>query len=78
MLTIDHLNLHLPDGYQGRADRIARLVAAELASSAWPCDRRLEHLTAAPVASAPGMTDRQLAQRIAASITSAARDGGGR
>lgn len=68
MLKIDRLRLELPAGFEGRADRLARLVGEELAALPIERDQRLERLQLEPIAVDAGAPDRQIAGRIATAI----------
>lgn len=65
MLTVEHLTLVLPSGSADRADRVAHLVADELARLHVDGASRVERLTAT-VTDLPG--DRDLARRIAEAV----------
>jgi hypothetical protein len=70
MLTIDHLRLSLPSGFEGRADRIARLVADELATAPMAQSAQIDRLDVPAVEIGAQSSDRQVATAIAARITS--------
>jgi hypothetical protein len=70
MLKIDRLRLSLPAGYETRADRIARLVADELAALPLQGDANLDQLTLPTVEVGPRATDRQVASSIAGAMSS--------
>ena len=70
MLKIDRLRLSLPPGYEARAERIARLVADELASLPGQGDAHLERLALPTVEVGPRATDRQVAGAIAGAMGS--------
>lgn len=70
MLKIDRLRLSLPAGYEGRADRIARLVADELAGLQLQGDAHFDRLTLPAVEVGPRATDRQVASSIAGAMSS--------
>lgn len=65
MLKIDRLRLSLPAGYESRAERIARLVADELAGLRFQGDAHFDRLTLPTVEVGPRATDRQVASSIA-------------
>jgi hypothetical protein len=69
MLTIDRLRLLLPPGFETRADRIARLVADEVAARL-PLrgETRLDRLTLPRVQVPRGASDRQVAQSVARAL----------
>ena len=73
MIDIGRLRLRLPAGYQGRADAIARLVAAELRGRLGGVEGGIEDLRVGPVEVAPGADDRAVAQAIAGSVADRAR-----
>jgi hypothetical protein len=68
MLKIDRLRLSLPPGYESRADRIARLVADELAALPLQGDAHFDRLTLPTVEVGPRATDRQVASSIASGM----------
>lgn len=68
MISIDRLRLTLPAGFDGRADRVARRVAEELAGLPQPDSRRLARLTLPPMTLDPRLGDREIARRIATAI----------
>ena len=70
MLKIDRLRLSLPPGYEPREDRIARLVADELASLQLQGDASFDRLTLPTVEVGPRATDRQVASSIARAMAS--------
>ncbi|OIO71891.1 MAG: hypothetical protein AUJ57_06505 [Zetaproteobacteria bacterium CG1_02_53_45] len=70
MLTIDHLRLQLPAGYEKRAASIARLVARELGRLPVTHSGRVEHLAVPQITLHGNQTDKQLAIGIARSIHS--------
>ena len=74
MLKIDRLRLSLPPGYEARADRIARLVADELASLQLQGDANLDQLTLPALEVGPRATDRQVAGAIAGAMGSHLKD----
>ena len=70
MLTIDRLRLSLPPGFEGRAERLARLVADELAGRL-PLgggELRLGRLAVPQVEIAHGASDRRVAGAVAGAI----------
>lgn len=68
MLTIDELSITLPAGFEGRARRIARLVADSLADIPMTEDRTISHLAIPAVEIHGGATDAQVAARVAGAI----------
>ena len=76
MLKIERLRISLPPGYESRADRIARLVADELASLQLQGDAHLDRLTLPTVEVGQNASNRQIASSIASSM--AAQLGGGK
>jgi hypothetical protein len=79
MIDIGRLRLQLPAGYQGRADSIARLVAAELRGRLQGVAGGIDELRVGQVEIAAGANDRAVAQAVAASVADnahrALRDG---
>ena len=79
MIDIGRLRLRLPAGYQGRADSIARLVAAELEGRLQGVAGGIDELRVGPVEIAHGANDRAVAQAVATSVAEnanrALRDG---
>lgn len=71
MLHIERLRLHLPPGYQHRADFIARQVGESLAGYRPVENRKLDSLTIGPVRVGPNASDREIARDIAQRITAA-------
>lgn len=84
MLTIDTLRLQLPAGFEGRAERIGRLLGDALAridTGAPGPELTLERLAPPRITIAPGASDFDVAAGIASSIgrqIAAARRQGGR
>ena len=76
MLKIDRLRLSLPAGYESRADRIARLVADELAGLQLQGDAHFDRLALPTVEVGSNASNREVASRIASSM--AAHLGGGK
>lgn len=70
MLKIDRLRLSLPAGYEGRADRIARLVADELAALQLQGNAQFDRLALPAIEVGPRATDRQVASSIAGAMSS--------
>jgi hypothetical protein len=68
MLKIDRLRLSLPPGFESRADRIARLVADELAALPLQGDVHLDRLTLPTVEVGRNASDRQVAGAVASSM----------
>jgi hypothetical protein len=64
-LTIDRMRLSLPPGYAGRADAIARQVAAELSRMPLASTGRIARIALPALTAQPGETDAALALRIA-------------
>jgi hypothetical protein len=67
---IGRLNLRLPSGFEGRAERIGRLVGEALAGCELPAGR-IAHLKVGPVTVNPRGSDRAVAEGIAQSIRAA-------
>jgi hypothetical protein len=65
MLKIDRLRISLPPGYESRADRIARLVADELASLQLQGDAQFDRLTLPAIEVGRNASNREVAGRIA-------------
>ena len=70
MLKIDRLRLSLPAGYEARADRIARLVADELAGLPVHGDAHFDQLTLPTVEVGPRATDAQVAGAVTRAMAS--------
>lgn len=68
MLKIDRLRLSLPPGYESRADRIARIVADELAALPFQGDAHFDRLILPTIEVGQRATDRQVATSIASSM----------
>ncbi len=68
MLKIDRLRISLPPGYESRADRIARLVADELASLQLQGDAQLDRLTLPAIEVGRNASNREVAGRIASGM----------
>lgn len=72
MLKIDRLHLTLPAAYAGRADAIARRVAARLAERpAAAAGLDLERLRVPPIEAPPGLSGEGLASLVADAIGAA-------
>jgi len=72
VLTVDTLRLQLPAGFEGRAERIGRLLGDALAridASAPGTEFTLERLTPPPITIAPGASDFDVAAGIASSVS---------
>lgn len=78
MLKIDRLRLSLPPGYESRANRIAHLVADELAMLQLQSDVHLDRLALPTVEVGSRATDRQVASSIASSMATHLNGGGGK
>ena len=78
MMIIDELVLHLPPGYEARADAIAHLIGRELGRAGEAHDRSIGRLVLPPVAVPAGAGDAQIAAGVAAAIRAgvSARRGG--
>lgn len=70
-VTIDHLQIVLPPGFEGRADSIARRVAHELSRLPVAESARLDTLAVPPVTVHPGHDDGHVAAHIARAIAGA-------
>jgi hypothetical protein len=70
MLKIDRLRLSLPPGFEPLAERIARLVADELAGLPLQGDAHFDRLTLPTVEVGQRATDRQVAGAVAGSVAS--------
>jgi hypothetical protein len=71
VLTIDTLRLQLPAGFEGRAERIGRLLGDALAridTGAPGAELTLERLALPPITLTPGASDFEVAASIASSI----------
>jgi hypothetical protein len=72
VLTIDTLRLQLPAGFEGRAERIGRLLGDALAridAGAAGAELTLERLAPPPITIAPGVSDFAVAAGIASSVS---------
>ena len=72
VLTIDTLRLQLPAGFEGRAERIGRLLGDALAridTGAPGAELTLERLAPPPITIAPGASDFDVAAGIASSVS---------
>ena len=72
MLTIDTLRLQLPAGFEGRAERIGRLLGDALAridTGAPAAGLTLERLALPRITIAPGASDFDVAAGIANSVS---------
>ncbi|MEA2563879.1 MAG: hypothetical protein QOH06_5383 [Acidobacteriota bacterium] len=78
MLKIDRLRLSLPAGFETRADRIARLVADELAGLQLQGNANFDRLTLPTVEVGQRASDRQVASSIASSMATHLNEGGGK
>jgi hypothetical protein len=74
MLKIDRLRLSLPPGYESRANRIAHLVADELAGLQVQGDAQFEQLALPAIDVGPRATDRQVAGAIAGAMAAHLKD----
>lgn len=77
MLSIGRLRLSLPPGYEARAERIARLLADELAGVRLEADARVDRLALPPVKVGGGASDREVAAAVAAALAPRLNGGGG-
>ncbi|MDX8391058.1 MAG: hypothetical protein R8K53_00565 [Mariprofundaceae bacterium] len=68
MIRIDHLNLQLPAGYEGRAHAIVQLIATELANHPVGQNARYEHLALAKIHIDRGCSDKHVASAVASQI----------
>ena len=68
MLTIDRLSIHLPAGFEGRADSIAALIAERLADVPVAESRTVERLRVDEVVVDATHADTDLAERVAHAI----------
>ena len=67
-MKIDRFALHLPAGFEWRAERIARMVAEELASIRGATELHSKRLVVPTIEVRSGDDDRKIAGRIARSI----------
>jgi len=67
-LTIDHLHLQLPDGFEHRADSIARRLGEELARLPWPEDAMVQQVTIPALTVQPAWSDQQIARNLAVEV----------
>ena len=81
MLTIDTLRIQLPAGFEGRAERIGRLLGDALAridTGAPGAELALERLAPPPITIAPGASDfdvAAVASSVSRQIAAARRQG---
>lgn len=68
MLTVDRLSLRLPAGFEHRANRIATLVAQQLATTPLSASRAITHLRVGEVEMTASHTDHDIAVRIGRAI----------
>jgi hypothetical protein len=74
MLKIDRLRLTLPPGYESRANRIAHLVADELASLQLQGNAQFDRLALPAIEVGPRATDGQVAGAIAGAMAAHLKD----
>ncbi|MCL2643844.1 MAG: hypothetical protein FWD51_00080 [Betaproteobacteria bacterium] len=67
-VKIDHLSLRLPQGFESRADSIARQIGAGLNQQNWCRDFHIDHLKLPPVSVSPHEGDSAIAQKVVAAI----------
>jgi hypothetical protein len=78
MLTIGHLRLSLPPGYEARGRHVARLVADELAVRPPRAGGHVDRLVVPPVEVGRGASDAEVASAVARAVTAQlCRDQGG-
>ena len=68
---IGRLHLQLPPGFEGRAQRLGRLVGEALAARSGLPSGRLERLKVGPLKLDPSRSDRALAGQVAAAVARA-------
>jgi len=68
MIRIDHLNLQLPAGYEGRAAAIVQLIAAELAQYPVTQNVSRDHMALARIHIDQGCSDKHVAASVASQI----------
>ena len=68
MLTVDRMSLRLPAGFEHRANRIAALVAQQLAATPLSASRVIAHLRVGEVETTASHTDHDVAARIGQAI----------
>ncbi|OEU72382.1 MAG: hypothetical protein BA864_11285 [Desulfuromonadales bacterium C00003093] len=76
-ISIERIQLHLPVGFEQRADSIARLLGDELGRLSWRTDYRIDHLTVAPQTVAYHHSDARIAGQLAQTIHAQVTKGGG-
>jgi hypothetical protein len=76
MIAVDRLRISLPAGFERRAERIARLVAGELAALPVGASASLDRLAVPAVDLAHGASDAQVAGSIARAIGAHLNGGG--
>lgn len=73
---IERLHLQLPPGFEGRAQRIGRLVGEALARQPTPGAGRIDAVRVGPLQVDARRSDRAVAEAIAAPIAAAIRAAG--
>ena len=68
MLTVDRLSLRLPAGFEHRANRIASLVAQQLATTQLSASQAIAHMRVSGVEMTASHTDHDIAARIGQAI----------
>ena len=67
---IEKMQLNLPEGFEGRAEHISRLVARELSGMSFNEARHITGLSVSPVKIHKAFTDERVARRVALAIHS--------
>lgn len=68
MLNIDQLALHLPAGFEQRAEQVARLMIHNLGQIHMTKELSLSQLSLPPMVINPAQSDQQIAQQITGSL----------
>jgi len=72
VLTIEHLLLRLPEGFEPRARQIALLLAGELAAFTPATDRCIERISLPSAPIEPNASDHEVAGALARAVASVA------
>lgn len=67
-LTIDHIRLQLPPGFEHRADAIARRLGDELARLSWTGSVTLPQVNIPAQTVPPAWSDQQIARHLAVAV----------
>lgn len=75
MLTIDHVSLQLPPGFETRAAGLVERIGAQLAAFDWPGDASVDHLRVDHALTTADASDETIAADIAAAVARQVRGG---